>query len=45
MTQFPYCLMGCEYYKNNLNSCEKYREIQKEIASGKQACKEYKKIN
>lgn len=43
MTSIPECLMNCKYFKDNLEFCEKYRQIFQEIASGKKECKEYKK--
>lgn len=43
MTDFPNCALQCEYYKNGLETCKKYKQIPKEIANGKKVCKEYKK--
>lgn len=43
MTSIPQCLMKCKYFENNLEFCEKYKQIAKEISNGKKECKEYKK--
>lgn len=43
MTSIPQCLMKCKYFKDNLEFCEKYKKISKEVASGTKICKEYEK--
>lgn len=45
MTSIPQCFMQCKYFKDNLEFCEKYKQISKEVANGKKECKEYKKQN
>lgn len=45
MTDFPHCVMQCQYFKGDMDSCKKYKQIPKEISNGTKQCKEYKKKN